>query len=669
MNRSNRYRMASWWITWRDLDWPSPDNLDRIRRRADQMAAASVDTATVFGAHFRWDFMPIWPVLHDYLAAVAEELHQRGIRLFDHHSAVLVHRYETREEMRNVKLHSGPHLPFSPTRSAAASWEFRGRRLNDWRMIDAQTGGILYLPQYTAEEFCYSNPEFVECYLEYAKMLVKETGIDGLMCDDAIHFMGFRSCACACCRARLKERTGVELPPPDDASFWGNWENPAWNAWIDLRFDANGSFLEQVRAALPPDFPLMSCCSGSSGAFVAASGQDVREFNRGCNLVHLELCGNTPPWKHDPATLNPSVASRMVSSLHHLGAAGERGYPCVGQGYGFTEPSANIIWALNTTIGASSWFSTLKGRLGLPDSILDTLPNDAEPVTTAYRFEKEHPELFGGTPVAQLAVFFPYETRNHTGYGLLNHGCTRDFRETLELLFRNGITPGVVTAIPENREKHALLLLPSAARLTADEAARLKAYAANGGKVFATGPCGLKPGPIPMRVENFWEDAWRDQPVPPQPEAPGWQELLPGITWNPARLQDGGSLGDELLDRVQKHVRELPFKLLRAKGFLAVAHETEEGGCLLHLLAAEYDTKIDEELDRRRYHRSRVNLITGADPAETDGVIHLSSELAVEAFAPLSPTQAAMERDGSVVTVQLPEKCPYTILKLTRKER
>ena len=74
--------MVSWWISWEDLDWPNSDNLDRIRRRADQMLAAGVNTATVFGAHFRWDFLPIWTQLHDYLAAVSGELSQRGIALF-----------------------------------------------------------------------------------------------------------------------------------------------------------------------------------------------------------------------------------------------------------------------------------------------------------------------------------------------------------------------------------------------------------------------------------------------------------------------------------------------------------------------------------------------------------------------------------------------------------
>ena len=113
-------RFVSWWIRWEDLNWPNADNLDRIRRRADQVAASGASGAIVFGTHFRWDWLPFFEILHDYLATVADELHQRGVKFYDHHSVNLVHRYDTREEMRNVILHSQPHLPFSPCREAAA---------------------------------------------------------------------------------------------------------------------------------------------------------------------------------------------------------------------------------------------------------------------------------------------------------------------------------------------------------------------------------------------------------------------------------------------------------------------------------------------------------------------------------------------------------------------
>ena len=65
-------RMATWWMHWNDLNWPDADNLDKIKARAEGFAKANVSAAMFFGAHFRWDFLPYFTQLHDYIATVAE---------------------------------------------------------------------------------------------------------------------------------------------------------------------------------------------------------------------------------------------------------------------------------------------------------------------------------------------------------------------------------------------------------------------------------------------------------------------------------------------------------------------------------------------------------------------------------------------------------------------
>jgi len=253
---TEKERLATWWISWEDLNWPNADNLERIKAHAEALAKADVSAVVLFGTHFRWDWMPFFPILHDYIATVAEELHSYGVKLYDHHSVNLVHRYSTREEMRHVILDSGPHLPFSPTWESAKSWQYKGKYLNDWRMIDVRSRQPLYFPQYTAEGFCHRNPEFREAYVDYIKDLVAETGIDGLSADDAMYYMQHNACACPHCRAELKRRSGIELPATDDRSFWFNWDNPAWCDWIDLRFDATGEFYSAVAKVLPDGFVL-----------------------------------------------------------------------------------------------------------------------------------------------------------------------------------------------------------------------------------------------------------------------------------------------------------------------------------------------------------------------------------------------------------------------------
>lgn len=273
-----QHRMTTWWIRWEDLNWPTPDNVDKIKRRAAAFAEANVSAAIIFGAHFRWDYLPMFPLLHDYMAEVAQELHKYDIKLFDHHSVNLVHRYNTREEMRRVMRDSGPHLPWCPTWEAAANWEYQGKKLNDWRMMDVKTGKPLYLPQYTGEGFCHRNLDYIAAYKAYLKQLIDDTGIDGLSADDAMYYASFNACGCAHCRAELKRRTGMELPPVTDQSFWGNWDNPAWHAWIDLRQDATGEFYSKVAQDLPKDFMLTGCGSDSAGRLQFATEPTVVSF-------------------------------------------------------------------------------------------------------------------------------------------------------------------------------------------------------------------------------------------------------------------------------------------------------------------------------------------------------------------------------------------------------
>jgi hypothetical protein len=200
--------------------------------------------------------------------------------------------------------------------------------------------------------------------------------------------MHFRSCGCEHCRRELRERSGIDLPSYEDRNFWGNWENPAWKEWIDMRFESGKRFFEKVMPQLPKDFPVTTCGSDSAAAGMNGKASDARTFMEGgVNYAHCEWSGNTPPYKHDPVTSNSPISRRLVSSSHHLAVARERGLRCFTTGYGFTEPTANIIWALNKALDQDCCFSTLKARLGLPQDILDSLPEEYDVVGRPYAFE------------------------------------------------------------------------------------------------------------------------------------------------------------------------------------------------------------------------------------------------------------------------------------------
>ena len=673
-----RKRLATWWIGWEDLNWPNGDNYDNIKAHADKLAAANVTDVVIFGTHFRWDWLPFFTLLHDYLATVAEELHKRGLRLIDHHSVNLIHRWSTREEMRHVMLHSGPHLPFSPSWEAAATWEYNGTKLNDWRMLDVKTGNPLWYPQYASEGFCLRNPDFIEAYQKYVKTLLADTGIDGLMADDPIHYMHFNSCSCPHCRAELKRRSGIDLPPIEDQTFWGNWDNPAWKDWIDLRFDATGDFMKAVRDVLPEDFLLCSCGAHSAGAHMPASASDARQFLRGANYVNLEMSGNTPPYKHDPVTVNAPVANHLINASHHQAAAREKGVRCYGTGYGFTEPSANIIWAVNKALDSDCWFSTLKARLGLPDHILKTLPDESDAIGRAFTYEKEHPELFKGEQIGQLAIYFSYETRNHTHFGMLPKGYYKDYRDTLDILFKAGMSAHTIFDFPADARKYPLVLVPSPLSMTQKEQEMLKNYLAAGGHAVLTGPCAME------GCKNSWQIAnrpeckpedffstirdgvwiklaqWTNAELPACPDTMQWSEPVPGLHYNPGRMSD---VAQDVRKLCQTYASKIPVQVLEAEGYYVTCFRNETG-ITLHLLAADYDVDIDHHLDEIRFHRSRVNFVNKVEPIGVSRTVRVALDGRAQVYTPFHREGGKVETADGVCTVTLPEGCAYALVRV-----
>jgi hypothetical protein len=436
----------------------------------------------IFGMHLRWDHMPLWDRLHDLLAYTVEELHDRQIAVFDHHSSVLVHRPRTREDAWDIYRRNRHHVPFYPSIETAATWTFEGHPINEWRMIDVETGQAAFLPNYTAEQFCMNNPDFRHAYQTYVRKLIRETGIDGLMSDDNIHYGGWRTCACRWCKERFLRDYGHELPPVSDERFWGNRESEAFKDWIDMRFQDSGGFLGCVQEALPEGFPLLSCCSTSDYAAAPSSGLTYQEYIKHCNVVMLEMCGNTPNLK---GTWNEQMASQML----HLAIARDRASPCLGLGYGFFPDTGFFVWALNKFLGADTWFSTLPARLAGPPDEIARLAEDPELVAEGFCWEKAYPYLFAAQPDTDLAVFFSRSTRDY--YGQTHQDYTLDYHLTCSALVDASIDFEVVTTIPKPGQ-YPVLVLGSANCLSEDEIACLETYLRAGGNVIAFGPTGVR---------------------------------------------------------------------------------------------------------------------------------------------------------------------------------
>ena len=535
--QEEHYRAVSWWLTWEDLEWPDEDLVDKIKRRADKAAEAGVNCAIIFGTHFRWDYLPFWSRLHDLLARIREELHKRDILLFDHHSAVLTHRPRNAQDAWAIWKRNRHHVPFYPSRDVAATWTFNGQHLNDWRMLDVETGEPCFLPFYVAEEFCINNPHFQKAYQSYVKRLVEETNIDGLMCDDGIFYPGWRACGCRWCRERFQREYGHILPPTNDHSFWGNRDSEAFKDWIEMRFHSSRDFLGLVKEVLPSDFPLMACCSTSEASNLPSVGMTYQDFIQNTNMIMLEMCGCTPE-------LDGTWDGRISSQLLHLGIARDNSCPCFGLGYGFFPEPAFFIWALNKFLGSETWFSTLKGRLGVPNSMLRELADDPELVKEGFLWEKKHPHLFEGKPDAQTAVFFSRSTRDY--YGQIHEDYVRDYQITCSELMQGKIDFEVTTDVPSPKD-WAVLVMSSVICLSEDERNRLEEYLHSGGAVIATGPLGLRDERARL-LEKKWLEKYGlkifvDEPQR-TPGFPPYKDIKPEIArckgiFNGRTVQDG----------------------------------------------------------------------------------------------------------------------------------
>ena len=658
-------RAVSWWLTYDDFKWPDLDIADKIRWKADNMAANGANMAIIFGAHWRWDWMPVWTMLHDLIATIADELHQRNIKLFDHHSAVLAQRYNSIEDLRELRKRHPHHISPAPTFAAGASWEYKGRKLDDWVMRNCDDGEVTYLPTYHTVEFCVNNPEFVDSYLDYVKMLFAETNIDGFNCDDGLFYAGFKSCGCQHCRQRFREEYNLELPPGNDFTFWGNWKNENWRRWIDLRYKSTGDFLAKVRAVMPEGAGLCTCLSGSTNSSGNGTGQGITMMDN-CNVLMMEMCKNLPD-------INGKITDPLPTQLFQAAYAEERNIPVLSAGYGYTDATADVVWALSKFLGADAWFSTNKGRLSLRFSDWAKLPDDSELCGNGFRFERDNAELFDCTSENEIGVFYSDSSRRYAGGSRREYAI--DYRMAVVKLFEAGYNVGALTRIPKPGECTALVLA-SVASLSVAERKAVMEFAAAGGVVLISGPCGIMDetgAPTEQFTEQFnyhqqltgliceqeFPDLWFDGEPRMVKNAPEWTSLAQNIFYHPLRFQS------EICPDIAEVAPQLP--RFNTPGWFMRKHRDRAGNLLIHGFAEDFNIGFAEDIEALRIPDAPWGnrIINYASPKNTAqefalNIPHCSAEL----ITPLCDNTGTIASNGDTINVKLPENCFYFIIKV-----
>jgi L-ribulokinase len=86
---------------------------------------------------------------------------------------------------------------------------------------------------------------------------------------------------------------------------------------------------------------------------------DARKFLEGCTYVNLEMSGNTPPYKHDPVTVNRAVGHNVINASHHQAAAREKGVRV----HTYVTDLASDLEPGDTGLVALDWFNGNKSIL------------------------------------------------------------------------------------------------------------------------------------------------------------------------------------------------------------------------------------------------------------------------------------------------------------------
>lgn len=358
-------RIASWWTTLEDLQWPQAYVQEKIKRRAAGFAKAGIDTAINFGFHIRFDFSNYFYQLHGYYAEVCNALHQHGIKFIDHYSCNHIERPKNDDELHKLNKFQRHHVLLYHDDTAAKYAQYSGHFYNEICQVDVQTGGLGYAPQYQLNTFCHSNPGFLQMHQKYLQRLLKDVKPDGLMVDDMCNYAGPSVCGCSYCRERFRQTYGHELPPFSDKTFWGdtskefiywgNYENPVYRDWLRMKIDAISDHLKLIKDTIG-NKPLMTCCSNTGPVILNDLSLDLERIAPHLDFFMLENVGtnieNIDWIKMDAeALMQKDIASKRNAA------------PAMALSYTIYEKGAYFGWTLSRFWGVANWSSTLNGRL------------------------------------------------------------------------------------------------------------------------------------------------------------------------------------------------------------------------------------------------------------------------------------------------------------------
>ena len=197
---------------------------DMMREKVRPFAQAGINILIGFSCtHFRWSFYRYWDKITACIKMLASVCHEFGIKYIEHHSSQLTFNPQTPEDMEWLERTyiKGEHEAWSGVLEDTVDFDVDGVPVSSFRQISGKSGKY-GITTYHGYGMCYNNPDYKKAYFRYLETLY-EAGIDGIMTDDIQYFgndgMGwkaFNACTCVHCRKKFREKTGYEIPSPEE---------------------------------------------------------------------------------------------------------------------------------------------------------------------------------------------------------------------------------------------------------------------------------------------------------------------------------------------------------------------------------------------------------------------------------------------------------------------
>lgn len=408
-----------------------------LERRMESAKADNLNVIIISGLLARHDYPNHLDFVRKMLARITEEAHKKDIRIMDHIDFVLL--WNKDAGFRVAAEHP------------------------DWLARELTT----MLP---STDFCFNNHSRNAAFHEFFKKWIADTGIDGMMVDEA-NFTGANFCGCGDCRRDFTNDTGCEWPANELAEEQvdekGKLSSTAlakiFRTWRTKRV---GDWWVSLRHAIEKDYPAFCflCYTthyGLTDGYAANHyGADLMQVGLAVDFLGTEIMSRNV-W----ASYRSIFAYRKAKNLFHL-ACDAPIFGCVYSPGGWDVAYAG--WALNNMNGQITWAEALRCPEG---------------ASNFYLFGDRNMDLTRVKSEADVAILFSSQGRNN--------GLRMNYRQELfgiaQMLGDMHVNYDIISDKSLSAEmlaSYKLLFVAASAPLSDDQIKVIRDFSERGGHVI-----------------------------------------------------------------------------------------------------------------------------------------------------------------------------------------